>query len=348
MNKKSGKKRISIALATYNGERYIKALLDSINAQTLLPDEIVVSDDNSSDNTIAIINAFARQVGFRVVVLENPHNIGVFKNFINAFEHCSYELIAYCDQDDVWNEDKLEVCSSSFDERTSLVIHRSRVVAEDLSDMGFSIPAIAEKTRWTAPVYGDLIVGHGHQMMFIKSVVDLMKLIKIYDINNTLSSFDLLIGYVSGMIGDINIINEELMLFRRHASSTSQLGKNIQQGLITNKVLADRARVNSFSSYSKAILSCVASSNEISEVIVENYLENLKDRTAIYSLCSSIYTNERCFLRIKSLADLLSLYWMKPLKPNYPAIKLSKFLIYFTISIFSMDRVLLLLKMMKK
>jgi len=343
-----GKKRISIALATYNGERYIKALLDSINAQTVLPDEIVVSDDNSSDNTVAIIKAFAQQVGFKVVVIENAHNIGVFENFINAFVHCSHEFIAYCDQDDVWKENKLEACIRSFDERTSLVIHRSRVVAEDLSDMGFSIPAIAKKNRWSAPVYGDLIVGHGHQMMFTKPVFDLLKLIKTYDINNTLSSFDLLIGYVAGMIGDINIINEDLMLFRRHASSTSQLGKNIEQGTITKKLLADRARMNDFSRYSKAILFCIASSNEISEVIVEKYLENLKDRSIIYSLCSSIYTSERYFLRIKSLAKLSYLYLMKSFKPNYPNIKLSKFLIYFTISIFSIDRLLLILKMIKK
>lgn len=98
---------ISIALCTYNGARFLRTQLDSINAQSRLPDELVVCDDGSSDGTIEILKNFSTQAKFPVRIYENEKNLGVVANFLKAIALCNGELIALADQDDIWNPDKL-------------------------------------------------------------------------------------------------------------------------------------------------------------------------------------------------------------------------------------------------
>jgi glycosyltransferase involved in cell wall biosynthesis len=98
---------ISIALATYNGESYIGEQLDSIARQTRLPDELVISDDVSTDSTLDIVNEFARRVTFPVKVSINQERLGATRNFEIAIRACSGDIIFLCDQDDVWYPDKI-------------------------------------------------------------------------------------------------------------------------------------------------------------------------------------------------------------------------------------------------
>jgi glycosyltransferase involved in cell wall biosynthesis len=100
--------RVSVALCTYNGERYIDELLASLAAQELLPDELVVCDDRSSDGTVTKVQAFAEQAPFPVRLEVNERNLGPTKNFELAISRCEGEFIALCDQDDVWYPHKLE------------------------------------------------------------------------------------------------------------------------------------------------------------------------------------------------------------------------------------------------
>lgn len=98
---------ISVAMCTYNGGRFLKEQLESINAQTLLPNELVVCDDGSSDDTPSILQKFAESAPFQVRIFRNEQNLGSTKNFQRAIELCQGELIALCDQDDVWEPQKL-------------------------------------------------------------------------------------------------------------------------------------------------------------------------------------------------------------------------------------------------
>jgi glycosyltransferase involved in cell wall biosynthesis len=100
--------KISIALATYNGEKYLRGQLDSIAGQTRLPDEMIICDDGSSDSTTQIICNFAESVSFRVVLLQNDERLGSIKNFEKAISQCTCDIIALCDQDDMWLPQKLE------------------------------------------------------------------------------------------------------------------------------------------------------------------------------------------------------------------------------------------------
>ncbi len=99
--------RISIAMCTYNGSRFLPEQLASIAAQTRLPDEMVVCDDGSSDATPEIIEEFARSAPFPVRFIRNPQNLGSTKNFEKAIGLCTGDLIALCDQDDIWLPEKL-------------------------------------------------------------------------------------------------------------------------------------------------------------------------------------------------------------------------------------------------
>jgi glycosyltransferase involved in cell wall biosynthesis len=104
--------RVSVALCTFNGAAYLRPQLESILAQTRRPDQIVVSDDGSSDGSAefvrSIIRSDERSVGIDFVFLENDSPLGVTANFEQALRATNGDLIVLCDQDDVWHPSKVE------------------------------------------------------------------------------------------------------------------------------------------------------------------------------------------------------------------------------------------------
>ena len=99
---------LSVALCTYNGAAYLAEQLRSIADQTVPPAELVVSDDGSTDGTAGIVEDFAREAPFPVHFRRQTANLGVTQNFAAALAACGGDLIALCDQDDVWLPDRLE------------------------------------------------------------------------------------------------------------------------------------------------------------------------------------------------------------------------------------------------
>lgn len=106
--------RISVALCSYNGATYIREQLRSIAAQSRLPDELVICDDGSSDDTVAEVRSFSRTVTFPVRLTENNTRLGVTSNFSQAIDLCIHEIIVLADQDDVWEVDKLRIIEEGF------------------------------------------------------------------------------------------------------------------------------------------------------------------------------------------------------------------------------------------
>lgn len=106
--------KISIALCTYNGERFLAQQLRSIVQQTRLPDELIVCDDGSSDQTVRIARDFAASASFPVRISENDHNLGFVANFEQAIRLCGGDLITLCDQDDIWYPNRLERTEQEF------------------------------------------------------------------------------------------------------------------------------------------------------------------------------------------------------------------------------------------
>ncbi len=108
--------KISIALCTYNGELFLARQLASIQQQTVLPYELVICDDCSTDNTIEIVRDFAASVLFPVRIFRNEHNLGFVANFERAIGLCQGDLIALSDQDDIWYPTRLERAQLAFAE----------------------------------------------------------------------------------------------------------------------------------------------------------------------------------------------------------------------------------------
>lgn len=120
--------RLSIVICTYNGATYLQPQLDSLMAQTLLPDEIVIGDDGSSDGSAEILRAFAvraRQAGIAVRLRRNPENLGYVSNFTSGLRDADGDILFLCDQDDVWHPDKLARMVARFEHEPSLLLLHS-------------------------------------------------------------------------------------------------------------------------------------------------------------------------------------------------------------------------------
>jgi len=100
--------KLSVALCTYNGAKFIESQIDSILNQSLLVDEIVVSDDGSTDNTLALLNKCQERTKVNIRILTNQTPLGVNGNFSKAIHNCSGEIIFLADQDDIWKNNKVE------------------------------------------------------------------------------------------------------------------------------------------------------------------------------------------------------------------------------------------------
>jgi glycosyltransferase involved in cell wall biosynthesis len=122
--------RVSIALATFNGERHLLAQLESLAGQTVLPWELVVADDRSADGTRDIVGAFAKTAPFPVHLRKNETRLGYRANFLRAADLCEGDLVAYCDQDDIWEPEKLAVMTRVFDDPEVLLAYHNATVID--------------------------------------------------------------------------------------------------------------------------------------------------------------------------------------------------------------------------
>lgn len=120
---------VSVALCTYNGATYLAEQLGSILNQTMPPGQIVVSDDGSTDASLAIAEQVVAEwrdghpgITLDLIVLTNPTALGVTANFEQALAACTGDLIALCDQDDVWLPERLERMMAEFDRRAGLLL----------------------------------------------------------------------------------------------------------------------------------------------------------------------------------------------------------------------------------
>jgi len=110
--------KISVVMTTYNGARYLEAQIESLLNQSLLPDEIIVCDDCSTDSTISILNRY--QIAGRLIYYINDHQLGLIRNFKKAVALANKSnYVALCDQDDIWLPDKLEKCATLLEKMDS-------------------------------------------------------------------------------------------------------------------------------------------------------------------------------------------------------------------------------------
>lgn len=129
--------KVSIAMCTYNGAKYIREQLDSILRQTEKDWELVVCDDCSKDDTLKILHEYADRYA-RIRVYQNATNLGFFKNFEKALGLCHGDYIAPCDQDDIWTANHLEKLLTILGDKT-LACGNSELVDANGKSLGLTL-----------------------------------------------------------------------------------------------------------------------------------------------------------------------------------------------------------------
>jgi len=213
---------ISVAAATFNGVRYLREQLESLARQTLLPYELVASDDASKDGTLSALHSFAASAPFPVRVLHNSHQLGFRDNFLNSARACTGDLIAFCDQDDVWLPKKLERCVEAFnDSNVVLAVHSSTII--DAS--GLPSGGVGHDIRYDSVrnLTGDdlwLAGACGHAMVFRRELLSAIPadpgLVEVC------GGHDEWIWVAAGAFGAVAFISEPLVMFRRHGRNVTQ------------------------------------------------------------------------------------------------------------------------------
>ena len=125
-------------MCTYNGAPYIQKQMESIGSQTRRPDELIVCDDRSHDNTIEIVKILASKMAFPVHININKENLGSTKNFEKAIKLCQGDIITLCDQDDVWHPEKLNIVEKTFSHSNHIgvVFTNAELVDKHLRSIG--------------------------------------------------------------------------------------------------------------------------------------------------------------------------------------------------------------------
>lgn len=130
---------ITVVIATYNGEKYIEEQINSILRQTTLPDEIIIVDDGSSDNTVVAVKRILKNTAVKHSIIEHKINKGVNQSFSDGIRMASSEWVMICDQDDVWKNEKIEITKGAIDNNTVLAVCNAAITNASLESVGKSM-----------------------------------------------------------------------------------------------------------------------------------------------------------------------------------------------------------------
>lgn len=211
------KDTISVAIATYNGEKYLKEQLDSLYSQTLLPDEIFVSDDCSKDGTAKILEEFRIKYGLKYVI--NKKSLGVNQNFEQAIRNCHGNYIIISDQDDIWFKDKIKV---TYEKLKEIELEKPAMVTSQC----YQIDALGniidkriniKKDTYTCAdtIFSPYGVTQGCSMMFNRKLLDYLKPFPSTEV----CMYDAYMGFTCASVGVKYNLATPLMYYRRHDSN---------------------------------------------------------------------------------------------------------------------------------
>lgn len=219
--------KISIALCTYNGERFLPEQLKSFENQTRLPDEVVVGDDCSTDGTWEILVAWEKTVPFDVKLVRNEKNLGYEKNFEQTMLRCSGDLLFPADQDDVWLPEKLAEMERAFDENPDVgVVYCGRTLidqfgnpmSEHVTEL-FKIYHPADSSFFLSDGFDEHPDCAGCMSAVRRSVVE-----RLFPFPKPWAH-DTWIFTMAPFYTRMKTLKTPLMRFRRHATNASALGK---------------------------------------------------------------------------------------------------------------------------
>ena len=204
--------KISVALAAYNGEKYIAEQINSILPQLGGNDEIIVSDDNPDGGTKTAVKALNDS---RIRYIEGEGR-GVVRNFENALKNCTGDIIFLCDQDDVWVPDKVEKVLAEFENGAQLVLHDAKVTDSKLETVEPSYFAVhGSNISYSKNLLKNSFVGCC--MAFTKEIA-----LECMPFPGDIPMHDWWIALASIKRGrKVVMLNEQLILWRRHGDNVT-------------------------------------------------------------------------------------------------------------------------------
>lgn len=237
--------KISVSLATYNGDKFLDQQLNSLLNQTRLPDELIICDDGSNDLTSEILQRFKKKSPFKCDIYLNLVNKGTGFSFKKAIDLCSGDVVLFCDQDDIWLTHKIEIIEKTFYEnpRIDFVITNASIVDMNSNYLGYSLWKQKKFTKKWKHKFNE----NNFQTLFKKNiitgmstaisskVIDLGKF-KPDEINH--DAWYIYLASITGLKGVL--VDEPLTLYRQH--NTQQFGsrklsiyRNFKRLVMTNK-----------------------------------------------------------------------------------------------------------------
>lgn len=227
---------VSIALCTYNGERFIREQLDSLLNQTYNNIEIIAVDDASADNTFAILQEYSAKHP-HIQVYQNTENLGFTRNFIKAASLVSGEYVALCDQDDIWLPEKIETQVMEIGENL-LNYHDSELIDEKGELIGKKMSDVLNMYSGDRPetfLFDNCVSGHA--ILIRKQLLPELASIKPGYFH------DWQIAYIATNLGSISYTNKCLVKYRQHPDSdTNVLGVKRKKNKYNYHYSADKLR----------------------------------------------------------------------------------------------------------
>jgi glycosyltransferase involved in cell wall biosynthesis len=252
---------VSVILATYNGEKFLRKQLDSIINQTYRHLEIIAVDDCSSDATVQILNEYAARHD-NVTVISNDKNLGYIKNFEKGFLLANGEYIAPSDQDDIWLSNKIEVLLSNIANH-AIVYGNSAFIDSNDTPMGNKLSDIITLTDFNNPLM--YVVGAsapGHAMLLTKSIA--LRAMPF----PSLFSHDNWLGFVATFDSSVKFVDEVLVHYRRHDTNVFSTAHKRRQVKVTEQQRIATARLRL-------------------QLLCDKCPEYLSEKTAIRQICKS-------------------------------------------------------------
>lgn len=203
-------KSVSIVMCTFNGERYVAQQLDTLLRQTYPVKEILVQDDHSTDGTMNILRRYAAESPL-VKVRQNTSTQGFNGNFLSAFRQAEGEYIAVCDQDDLWEQEKIEKQMAAIGQHL-LCVCRSKPFSEDGASVSFD--PRTPNYHLVRLLYCSI---PGHVMLFHRRLLGLLPAPN----DSYKTNYDIYLSLTAASLGSLVLVDEVLVRQRRHADAAT-------------------------------------------------------------------------------------------------------------------------------
>lgn len=221
------KNKVSVAMATYNGEKYIYEQVKTILNNLDKNDELIISDDSSTDRTLEIITKINDN---RIKIIQGKGN-GIKQNFANAIKHATGDYIFLADQDDIWLENKIEKVLEYFYKSNAVLIQHDAIVIDENENILYN--SFAEHRKVKTGIIKNLIKNsyHGCCIAFKKELKN-----EILPIPDNIYLHDAWIGLIAEQNGKTKFIDEKLIKYRRHLENASSFKHLPLRKMIKNRI----------------------------------------------------------------------------------------------------------------